>query len=193
VRPERPPRGPVAIRRLRAGELAPARGGDRRPPASQAPQRAEDAFGVGIDQLSPVVPEPVDQALSPPGPDVTDRQQQRRGNARHPPDAKRMVGGPCSTSSRRDLQHSRPSRDAAVADALVATSRDSHRRSDCCNHAGAGATDQLRGARFVTEAGARQRRLETLAARPEQASRERRRRRPHLPRCDSDGAARPTQ
>ena len=77
------PRTAFAIGRCAAGEFAPARRGDPRPPPSHAPQRAEDAFGVGIDQLNPVLPEAVDQTLSPPGPDVTDRQG-IRGTARTP-------------------------------------------------------------------------------------------------------------
>jgi hypothetical protein len=48
--------------------------------------------------------------------------------------------------------------------------RASGRRQECRKHAGAGASDQLRGAvALPTEAGASPRRVETLAARPNQA------------------------
>jgi hypothetical protein len=40
-----------------------------------------------------VVPEAVDQSLSPSQPDVTDRQQQWWDSGRHPSDARRIVGG----------------------------------------------------------------------------------------------------
>ena len=91
----------VAISRCGAGEFAPARGGDPRPPPSHAPQRAEDAFGIGIDQLNPADPEAVDETLSPPGPDVADRQEHQGHGTRHPSDARRMVGGLCSALGSR--------------------------------------------------------------------------------------------
>ena len=72
---------------------APARGSGARPPTSHSPQGCEDALGVLVDQLSPMLPEAFDQTLSPPGPDVTDRHKQHRGSARHPSDPSRTVGG----------------------------------------------------------------------------------------------------
>src|SRR4051812_41064410 len=64
-------------------KLAPVRGSGTRAPTSHAPQRCEDSFGVLVDQLNPAIPEALDQTLSSPGPDVLDREQQRRGAGRH--------------------------------------------------------------------------------------------------------------
>ena len=146
----------VAISRCGAGEFAPARGGDPRPPPSHAPQRAEDAFGVGIDQLNPAVPEAVDETLSPPGPDVTNRQEHQGHGTRHPSDARRMVGGLCSALG----------------------SRSAHRRCLWC----AATVGAIAGALLALPPKSRREptALETLAARPsERASAERQRGRPH--------------